>query len=1089
MHLEVREGVSMKSMIRFFSAAILAIAALALLAIGTQAGCDEGEPDCPLIPPQSRQVAISTSHGSQITRPGADGQPIQAAPLSMPLPVKLNPEDTDKGSLRFNQLELDPIQVRLRRQDPFDVYCGIQALGMALEPLEGGSPSETAMLQFLDSNGYLYDSGTGVEELARTAQSFGYEGSMAFHNWNIENLRSELDSGHPVVIDLGANGSEQPGHFITLTGISEDWNWVSYSDPIMGERTISLAEFMRLWEIQGRSGVSVAVAPPTVGSPDYTQWTALAAAMMAALALGPTVLSDYKRRGLGGFLANSTESLDPVHYVGKTPPYKAPSGMKWVRGKAKYKTETHKFIEYKEVIKRKLQRVQVGTESKKIPYTKKILVDNGRWVADYKIERYIKGYKTERYLSYYKNQRYVRYYRTKLVRTRYGFSRQRIPVFGYRKIPVYKNYKLPVYGTRQVPAGRHWESKWEYESYTEYRTVEKPVYEQRWVELGVERIPIEKTVEQEILTGYEWILAPDGNSIRSGRTSDGDDPISELNPEIKIEKPPVEFETDILEEMRDLRASMPHRPAAMLTTTPLRIRQDAGTEFKTLRILNTATEILWTGKKKNSNGQTWYEVSCCDPISGELLTGWVHSGYLKFAPVTSSSPDINKTGTAHDGSTAEQRWFNYLSSEERDTFIRIEKLKLESFWAELARLTIPRIGMSGGFEALFIREEIDSLLEPPDWYLNGDMPDSFYKPNLLDEDKLRVLQFILNNPDALSGEITDRTWDVIAAAFHVNEEDLKLQVFHNAYWEPQSTTTAGSYPISLFVIRNHGHYLLSDPSPGSGNVTNAFLGVPRGELVQWDGTYQHGVDENGHQVIYYKVCWEYNGKEYRGWIPNKYLSPKVEQWDDESGIPGDFVDPTFGYGEGVDGWIKYHTYGGAQFLDLRAILIEIGMDPAEIPSNLSRHTNLCGPLAVMQNLNVSLEEGFRRWIEASPQMKEKLLCGEMTSSENLKDLFHAFEFNVNTYSGPDRLIQSITMGQPAIALVATSNGKLSAEGNQPHWISIRFAERGEPVRYYNPYTNKDEEVSWETFYDAWEQATFTEGNRNTDRLFITLNSP
>jgi hypothetical protein len=214
----------MKSIMRFLSAAILAVAALALLVIGTQADCDEDKPDCPLIPPQSQQVRVSTHPGEQVARPDYSTQSIQVAPIAMPLPVDLNPEDIELTSHPVTHPELDPIHVRLRRQDPSDVSCGIQALGMALEPLEGGAPSDTAMLEFLDSNGYLYDFGTGVEELALAAQAFGYEGSMAFHNWHIEDLRNELDSGHPVVIDLGANRSEQPGHFVTLTGISRGWN-------------------------------------------------------------------------------------------------------------------------------------------------------------------------------------------------------------------------------------------------------------------------------------------------------------------------------------------------------------------------------------------------------------------------------------------------------------------------------------------------------------------------------------------------------------------------------------------------------------------------------------------------------------------------------------------------------------------------------------------------------------------------------------------------------------------------------------------------------------------------------------------------
>jgi hypothetical protein len=299
-------------------AATLAMVALALFVVGAQADCEEGEPDCPLTPPQSRQVSISTAPGQEIDSEDPFGQVIEPVPFSMPLPNNISPQNNTVKTNRAAQPHLNSIDVELRRQDPSDVSCGIQALGMALEPLQGGVPSSSAILAFLDSNDYLYEFGTGVEELAYAAQSFGYEGSVAFHNWDLQNLRAELDAGRPVVIDLGANGPEQPGHFVTLTGISDDWQWVHYNDPILGERSVQLAEFMRLWELQGRSGVSVAVSPPSPSSPNHSSWAALAAAMMATLALGPGVLQDLRRRGSGGSIIPTTDP-SPASHPGQRP--------------------------------------------------------------------------------------------------------------------------------------------------------------------------------------------------------------------------------------------------------------------------------------------------------------------------------------------------------------------------------------------------------------------------------------------------------------------------------------------------------------------------------------------------------------------------------------------------------------------------------------------------------------------------------------------------------------------------------------------------------------------------------------------------
>ncbi|MDF1501167.1 MAG: papain-like cysteine protease family protein [Anaerolineales bacterium] len=302
----------MKATARVFQGTVLTIIALALFAGSAQADCGEGEPDCPLIPPQSRQVAVSTTSGRQVIRTDSYSLPIQPAPLSMPLPARLEPTGRKPEDNSDTHPDLKTIEVSLRRQDPSDVSCGVQALGMALEPLEGAAPSSAAILDFLLANDYLYDFGTGAEELAMAAQSLGYAGSVAFHGWTLEDLHAEFEAGRPVVVDLGANGPDQPGHFVTLTGIAADWSRVAYSDPILDERVVPLAEFMRLWDLQGNSGVAVAAAPPAAGSPDYAPWTALAAAMMATLALGPGVLEDLRRKGAGGSIRISMTAGDPV---------------------------------------------------------------------------------------------------------------------------------------------------------------------------------------------------------------------------------------------------------------------------------------------------------------------------------------------------------------------------------------------------------------------------------------------------------------------------------------------------------------------------------------------------------------------------------------------------------------------------------------------------------------------------------------------------------------------------------------------------------------------------------------------------------
>ena len=202
----------------------------------------------------------------------------------------------------------EAIAVPVRYQSPDDVSCGVQALGMALDGLPGVAPTSGAMLGLLQDNGMMYDYGTGVEELAYAAQSFGDKGSFAFHDASLDQLQAQLATGSPVVVSLGSNGESTPGHFVTVTGISADGQshgdasrWVAYNDPTLGEQVLSASEFNRLWGLQGNSGVAVAKEPPAAaGDPDaFALWVAFAAGLMALVSTTPL---GALRSGVGGRL-------------------------------------------------------------------------------------------------------------------------------------------------------------------------------------------------------------------------------------------------------------------------------------------------------------------------------------------------------------------------------------------------------------------------------------------------------------------------------------------------------------------------------------------------------------------------------------------------------------------------------------------------------------------------------------------------------------------------------------------------------------------------------------------------------------------
>ena len=302
---------------RFIRALTVAalFAALFVLALPAQADCGDGDPACILEPPISVEIrTYSTSGDASLTASESGAITPLGFTVPMPLPRRVEaPLVSSQSELesRDSIPDFTNLSIPMRYQAAGDVSCGVQALGMALDGIDGSAPTSNSLLGFLQDQGMIYDFGTGVEELAHAAQNFGYAGSVPFHGWSLEDIKAYLAAGQPVVIDLGANGPGEPGHFVTLTGISDDWQWVAYNDPTLGERIVPLAEFMRLWGLQGRSGVAVAEAPPAPLSPDYAPWAALAATMMATLALGPSVLQDLRRRGTGGKIDTGIPTSHP----------------------------------------------------------------------------------------------------------------------------------------------------------------------------------------------------------------------------------------------------------------------------------------------------------------------------------------------------------------------------------------------------------------------------------------------------------------------------------------------------------------------------------------------------------------------------------------------------------------------------------------------------------------------------------------------------------------------------------------------------------------------------------------------------------
>ncbi len=112
----------------------------ALSATPALAQCPEDDPECPLEPPQSEQINTDsiTGEGSsgEVSDPGAL-VPIESE-LQGDGPTIIDPVPFGQSGTAPPKFE--KINTPIRWQEPTDVSCGVQALGMAFDGLGGRAP-------------------------------------------------------------------------------------------------------------------------------------------------------------------------------------------------------------------------------------------------------------------------------------------------------------------------------------------------------------------------------------------------------------------------------------------------------------------------------------------------------------------------------------------------------------------------------------------------------------------------------------------------------------------------------------------------------------------------------------------------------------------------------------------------------------------------------------------------------------------------------------------------------------------------------------------------------------------------------------
>jgi hypothetical protein len=146
------------------------------------------------------------------------------------------------------------------------------------------------------------------------------------------------------------------------------------------------------------------------------------------------------------------------------------------------------------------------------------------------------------------------------------------------------------------------------------------------------------------------------------------------------------------------------------------------------------------------------------------------------------------------------------------------------------------------------------------------------------------------------------------------------------------------------------------------------------------------------------------------------------------------------------------------------------------------HHNLCGELAVMQALGISLQEGFARFSELGESYFDILANDTECNSQNLKKLIDAFSETGWTGSSAatstDDVATRLASGEKIIALVTidvNQDGAVAGDGQTNHWVEIKEINNStNEITYYNPFTNEiSNPVSITDFESAWQAASET----------------
>jgi hypothetical protein len=512
------------------------------------------------------------------------------------------------------------------------------------------------------------------------------------------------------------------------------------------------------------------------------------------------------------------------------------------------------------------------------------------------------------------------------------------------------------------------------------------------------------------------------------------------------------------------------------------------------------TMVFWRGQVgyDDATGQPWYLVYRLH--RGELYSGYVPAAYLRppaaqaipesIQPSTPAQPYHPEDPSIQDD--LEMLWRKLLTDEERQTYYQ-PWFDMQSEIGRLVGLenclksspSSPRLMQEVPPELM---DEMNRLLHPA-WLLRNGPPPAFmgqYGRYAISTEIQRMLRNTIFQVYRLQGPVSRETWGIIGQAFGIPAADAFLQVLHPDLWTVEfPATTESGLPLKMSILPHEGVYLRPRPELIQNLESAPFRGIIQGDQVTVVGDYHLVEGGDGQPQVMLLVDYEYaNGQTYRGWVPAGFLGTRLVSLTPEM-ILWEGPINTLGYNQGVEPWqaMGYHTFGQAQFLNLRVVFQNLGWENwAEFPD---RHRNLCGQLATMESMNVSLEEGFRVFASTSSGLGILQNSEIGTSASDLEEFIENLGWQAEVHFGTGNLEPFLSSNQVVLALVASTDGLVRSDGWSGHWVHVLgFDHDAGVVRFYNPLFNQQQDLAITEFHAAWDR-TDEAGITNVDQIFVS----